>query len=158
MADIAPIFLLPPPTPPQQRLPTASTARDGGELAANADAQGGGDSARARRFRFRVYEGSESGEASGDVKTRRTDPRAALGGGTSSDTAGSSTDSAARTRYSYNQDSGYAASSTFIAQSIAQEHLGEGLHNPPNAAASAAYTRSGAALNPRVSAGVNLSV
>ena len=153
MADIAPIFLLPPPTPPQQRLPARG---ENGELAVNTDAQGGGDSARARRFRFRVYDGSESGEASGDVKTRRTDPRAALGGDTASDTAGSSTDSAARTRYSYNRDSGYAASSSFIAQSIAQEHLSEGLHNPPNAAASAAYTRSGAALNPRVSAGVDI--
>ncbi len=46
----------------------------------------------------------------------------------------------------------------FRPQSFAQEQLGEGLHNPPFAAASAAYTRTGAALNARASAGVNLSV
>ena len=153
MADIAQILLLPPPTPPQQRLP----AREGGELAVNADGQGG-DGARARRFRFRVHEGGDNSAVSGNYQTRGTAARAALTDGTSSDAAGSSTDSAARTRYSYNRQSGFSASSTFIAQSIAQEHLSEGLHNPPNVAAAAAYTRSGSALNPRASAGIDIRV
>jgi hypothetical protein len=35
--------------------------------------------------------------------------------------------------------------------------LGEGLHNPPFAAATTAYTRTGAALTQRSSAGVDIS-
>lgn len=152
MADYAQILLLPPPQPPQQRLPARES-----DLAVNADAQQGGDSARARRFRFRVYEGNESSETSVDV-ARRTGSRTALSGAenSSSDAAESSTESRRGLRYSYSSSSGYAASSAFVAQSIAQEHLSEGLHNPPNAAAAFAYNRAGAALTTRASAGVDI--
>lgn len=158
MTDLAQILLLPPPTPPQ-RLPV----RESSELAVNADAQGG-EGARGRRFRFRVYEGRDGAETGTDYQAQRTGARAALAGAANatSDAAGSSADSGsagsrgAGTRYAYNRNSGYAASSAFVAQSIAQEHLSEGLHNPPNAAAAAAYNRSGAALNPRASAGLDI--
>jgi hypothetical protein len=49
-------------------------------------------------------------------------------------------------------------STAFLAQSIAQEQLGQGLHNPPHAAASAAYTRTGNAVSYRTSLGVDVSV
>ena len=154
MADLAQVLLLPPPVPPPQRLP----ARERQDLAINADAQQGHDSARARRFRFRVYEGGDSSEAATDNTARRTGAQAALGAdSTATDTAESSTDSGTGTRYTYNRQFGYAASSAFVAQSIAQEHLSDGLHNPPTAAAAAAYNSTGAALNPPVSAGLNIT-
>jgi hypothetical protein len=151
MSDLAQILLLPPPTPPVQRLPAREQ-----ELAVNGEPQQpGGDAARGRRFRFRVLEG---GEASTDVATRRTDPRVALDshdGATEDATARSS---AGRIRYASGADSRLGHSSAFLAQAFAQEQLGQGLHNPPFAAASAAYSRTGAALNAPASAGVNLSV
>jgi hypothetical protein len=154
MADLAQVLLLPPPAPPPQRLP----ARDQQELAINADPQQGGDSARARRFRFRVYEGGNSGETGTDYATRGTGAQAALAGGNGeTGAADAGTDSGAGTRYAYNRQFGYAASSPFIAQSIAQEHLSDGLHNPPTAAGTAAYGRTGAALNPPASAGVDIT-
>jgi hypothetical protein len=149
MSDLAQVLLLPPPTPYPQRLP----ARDSNELAVNADAQGGGDSARARRFRFRVYEGSESGETSVD-QARGSNVRGALNGGRSTNSATSETAQPA-IRYSTG-DSGSGSSSAFLAQAFAQEELGEGLHNPPFAVASAAYGRAGNALNVRASAGVDI--
>jgi len=152
MSDLAQVLLLPPPTPPQ-RLPV----REGNELAVNADAQGGGDSARARRFRFRVYEGSESGETSVD-QARGSKVRGALNGGGSTNSTTTQTQTQQQAiRYSTG-DSGRGSSSAFLAQAFAQEELGEGLHNPPFAAASAAYGRAGNALNTRASAGVNISV
>jgi len=150
MSDLAQIFLLPPPTPPLQRLPLSSTGRES-ELAVNAEQQSGGDQARARRFRFRVHEG---GEASTDIATRRTDSRAALNneGSTEDATARSS---AGRIRTA-TADSRSGSSSAFLAQAFAQEQLGEGLHNPPFATATAAYSRTGTALNPRASAGLDI--
>ncbi|MDQ7249151.1 hypothetical protein [Dongia sedimenti] len=152
MADIAQI-LLPPPTPPLQRLPARES-----ELAVNAEVQGGGDTARAKRFRFRVYEGGESGEANTDVATRRTDSR----GRATLDRAGSTEDatgqSSSRRIRASSGDSRTGPSSAFLAQAFAQEQLGEGLHNPPFAAATQAYTRTGAALSAPASAGVNISV
>ncbi len=152
MADFAQILLLPPPAPYVQRLP----AREN-ELAVQAEVQGsGGDAARAKRFRFRVHDGGDSSETNTDLATRRTDSRAILDNeGSAGDATGQP--SARSIRYA-RSDSGSGASSAFLAQSFAQEQLGEGLHNPPFAAASAAYTRTGAALNARASAGVNLSV
>jgi hypothetical protein len=156
MADFAQILLLPPPQPPLQRLPLSSTGRES-ELAVNADTQNGGDTARAKRFRFRVHEGGDSGAANNDVATRRTDPRAGLdNGGSTEDATGQS--SSRRIRYVSTGDSRSGNSSAFLAQAFAQEQLGEGLHNPPFAAATAAYGRTGAALSTRASAGVDLSV
>ena len=155
MSDLAQVLLLPPPTPYPQRLPV----RESSELAVNADPQsdgaGGGDGARARRFRFRVHEGGNSSETNVDYATRRTDARAALSGGGGSTEDATAQSSSRRIRYS-SGDSGKGSSSAFLAQSFAQEQLGEGLHNPPYATAAAAYGRTGAALNSRVSAGVDI--
>jgi hypothetical protein len=151
MSDIAQVLLLPPPTPPIQR----QSARER-ELAVNVDTQGGNDAARAKRFRFRVYEGGESNAANNDVATRRTDPQRGLVGGHGSAADATGQASSGRTRTSFAGDSRSGNSSTFLAQAFAQEQLGEGLHNPPFAAATAAYSRTGAALNSRASAGVDI--
>jgi len=145
MADLAQILLLPPPTPPLQRLPAREQ-----ELAVNAEPQNG-DAARGRRFRFRVYEG---GETSTDIATRRTG-NATLDNNGSAENATADSSSSQRIRYA-SSDSRQGNSSAFLAQTFAQEQLGEGLHNPPFAAASAAYSRTGAALNPRASAGLDI--
>ena len=159
MSDLAQILLLPPPTPPPQRLPVGTAGRASHELAVNPEAQGeaqGGDNARAKRFRFRVYDGSDSSETNVDYSARRTDTRASVANRRSAEDA-TAQSSSGRIQYGRG-DSGRGSSSTFLAQSFAQEQLGEGLHNPPYATATAAYSRTGAALNPRASAGVNFSV
>ena len=151
MSDLAQILLLPPPTPPLQRLPAREQ-----ELAVNGEPQQqGGDAARGRRFRFRVHEGIEAGT---DIATRRTDPRTALNNdGVTEDATAKA--SSTRIRYAITGDSRAGNSSAFLAQAFAQEQLGEGLYNPPFAAASAAYTRTGAATYaPRTGANVSLSV
>jgi hypothetical protein len=150
MSDLAQILLLPPPTPPLQRQPAREQ-----ELAVNPDLQQqGGDAARGRRFRFRVYEGAESGT---DIATRRTDSGVALTGKASTEDA-TSQPSAGRIRYA-SAESRPGSSSAFLAQAFAQEQLGTGLHNPPYAAASAAYTRTGAsAYTARIGSNVSLSV
>jgi hypothetical protein len=148
MADFAQILLLPPPTPYPQRLPARES-----ELAVNAETQGGGD-ARAKRFRFRVYEGNESSEASLTTATRRSGPHNALADrGSAEDATGKST--SGRIRYG-SSESRSGSSSAFLAQAFAQEELGEGLHNPPFATATAAYSRTGAALNSRATAGLDI--
>jgi hypothetical protein len=151
MADIAQILLLPPPTPPLQRLPAREQ-----DLAVNGEVQQqGGDAARGRRFRFRIQ---EDGAANTDLATRRTDPRTALTGNDAADDA-TSRASSGRIRYATGADSRTGNSSAFLAQAFAQEQLGEGLHNPPYAAASAAYTRTGSAtFAARTGANVSLSV
>ncbi len=149
MADLAQIFLLPPPSPPLQRLQVREQ-----ELAVNPEAQQAGEQAsRGKRFRFRVYDG---GESNTDIATRRTDPRGTLTGNGSAEDA-TSRASSGRIRYA-TADSRSGSSSAFLAQAFAQEQLGEGLHNPPFAAATSAYSRTGAAVNGRASAGVNISV
>ena len=151
MSDLAQILLLPPPAPPLQR----SLAREQ-ELAVSAEQQQGGDAARGKRFRFRVYEG---GEASTDIATRRTDPRVSLNNEGAAEDA-TSQRSAGRIRYATTGDSSRPGNSAaFLAQRFAQEQLGQGLHNPPFAAASAAYTRTGAATSAaRTGGSVSLSV
>ena len=135
MADIAQILLLPPPSPPLQRQPAREQ-----ELAVNPELQQQGDAAaRGRRFRFRVHEGDATGT---DIATRRSDPRTTLAGKGAPEDA-TSQPSAGRIRYAV-ADSRNGSSSAFLAQAFAQEQLGEGLHNPPYAAASAAYTQTGA--------------
>jgi hypothetical protein len=150
MSDLAQILLLPPPTPPLQRLPAREQ-----ELAVNSEPQQqGGDAARGRRFRFRVYEGAEAGT---DIATRRTDPRTAVNNEAATEDATAKA-SSGRIRYP-NVDAHPGSSTAFLAQAFAQEQLGEGLHNPPFAAASAAYTRTGAAsYGARTDANVSLSV
>ena len=148
MADIAQVYLLPPPTPPLQRLPAREQ-----EFAVNGEQQQSGDAARGRRFRFRVHDGDET---STDIATRRTDPRATLTGKGAAEDA-TSRASSGRIRYATGADSRTGNSSAFLAQAFAQEQLGEGLHNPPYAAASAAYTRTGAASY-RASTGTTVSL
>jgi hypothetical protein len=145
MSDLAQILLLPPPTPPLRR----QQAREQ-ELAANPELQQqGGDAARGRRFRFRVHEG---GESNTDIATRRTDLRTTL----SADATSQPSPGRIRTATG---DSRSGSSSAFLAQAFAQEQLGEGLHNPPYAAASAAYTRTGtAAYGASTGTTVSLSV
>ena len=147
MADFAQILLLPPPTPYPQRLPAREQ-----DLAVNAEAQGT-DAARAKRFRFRIYEGGESSETNTDLATRQAGGTALNNDGSTEDATGQS--SSRSIRYS-RSDTGSGSSRTFLAQSFAQEQLGAGLHNPPFAAATAAYSRTGAALDTRVSAGLDI--
>ena len=148
MSDLAQILLLPPPIPPLQRQPAREQ-----ELAANPELQQqGGDAARGRRFRFRIHEG---GESNTDIATRRTDPRTTLTSNASVEDA-TSQPSSGRIRTATG-DSRNGSSSAFLAQAFAQEQLGEGLHNPPYAAASAAYTRTGAAAY-GASIGTNVSL
>jgi hypothetical protein len=150
MSDLAQILLLPPPTPPLQRVRPREQ-----ELVVNGEAQQqGGEAARGKRFRFRVHEG---GESNTDIATRRTDPRATLSGNGAAEDATRQA-SSGRIR-SAGAGSRSGSSSAFLAQAFAQEQLGEGLHNPPFAAASAAYTRTGsAAYAARTGATVSLSV
>lgn len=149
MADFAQILLLPPPTPYPQRLPAREQ-----DLAVNAEVQGT-DTARAKRFRFRVYESDESSETNTDLATRRSGGAALNNDGATEDATGQS--SSRSIRYS-RSDTGSGSSSTFLAQSFAQEQLGEGLHNPPFAAATGAYNRTGAARDTRASAGLDIRV
>jgi len=151
MSDLGQILLLPPPTtPPLRRAPARES-----ELAVNPDVQGSGEPVRAKRFRFRIYEGGESSATENNVAARRTDSRAALADtGLAEDPSGQS--SSRRIRYGSTGDSRSGNSSAFLAQAFAQEQLGEGLHNPPFAAASSAYSRTGAALNTPVSAGIDI--
>ncbi len=150
MSDLAQILLLPPPTPPQ-RLPAREQ-----ELAVNGEVQQqGGDTARGKRFRFRVYDG---GEANTDIATRRTDPRVGLNNNDGAAEDATARSSSGRIRYATGGNSGTGNSSAFLAQAFAQEQLGQGLHNPPFAAASAAYTRTGASVASRSGSSVNLSV
>jgi hypothetical protein len=140
MADLAPILMLPPPTP---RLP----AREAGELAISPDAQrgdGSGDGARARRFRFRVYDGAESTGANTDLAARGTAGRGTITDRRAS-TAGNASTQSSRQDIRYPKAE-TGSSSNFLAQAFAQEQLSAGLHNPPYAAASAAYNRAGAAV------------
>jgi hypothetical protein len=148
MSDLAQILLLPPPSPPLQRLPAREQ-----ELAVNPEAQQAGEhAARGRRFRFRVQEGDEG---STDIATRRTDPRTALIGNGALDDA-TARASSGRIRYASHDFRAGSSSSAFLAQAFAQEQLGQGLHTPPFAAAAQAYTRSAAALNARAGAGLDI--
>jgi hypothetical protein len=135
-----------------------SAARDPVAAAPDASAQ---EQVRARRFRFRVHEGGEASDPNTHHDARRAGDAARLTG-TGSDAEGANaldahSDKTGRSRLTFSRNDGFGASSAFLAQSIAQEQLGQGLHNPPHAAAATAYTRAGAALTPRLSAGVDLT-
>jgi hypothetical protein len=160
MADIAQIYLLPPPvrSPATDRaLAPRNTAPEDGSQRAGASVN---EQISARRFRFRVYEGGETSDTGTDLDTRRAGTAPGLSA--SDINLGNSDSLDARpglgghgTTFSNSRG---GASSAFLAQSIAQQQLGEGLHNPPYATATSAYSRTGAALNPRPSAGVDISV
>jgi len=159
MADIAQVLLLPPPPrPPSQAL--TPRARD--DLAASGNANGANDAARARRFRFRVYEGGDTDNTNTRYDTRRTGNAANLaqvanGANDTQSATGDRNRTTGRAATTYQRGSQSGASSAFLTQSIAQEQLGEGLHNPPNAQAAYAYDNAGAALRPRASAGVDIT-
>ena len=147
------LLLPPPPRPPavltpQERDP-AATAQGAAQ-----------DQARARRFRFRVYEGGEAADANTQYNASRAGNAAGFArtgiGSDDSNALDAQCDAHGRPRFHFSRTAS-SASSAFVAQSIAQEQLGEGLHNPPTAAAAAAYTRAGTALSPRPTAGVDIS-
>ena len=168
MAEIAQIYLLPPPVRPpatdRALAPQRSTGGSTGGASEDGSVQGGGsEQARARRFRFRVHEGGETSDTGTELDTRRTVSNAALtasaidlGNSDSLESqSGRSGRSSGRDTTFYKSNS--SVSSAFLAQSIAQEQLGDGLHNPPYAAATTAYSRTGAALSPRPSAGLDIT-
>jgi hypothetical protein len=166
MADIAQIYLLPPPSARSTDRALAPQGRGSVQPPEDGSAQAGAsvnDQARARRFRFRVHEGGETSNtgteldasSAGASKTLTASP-IDLGNSDSLESQGGRSGQAAGRNAGFQKSNG-GASSAFLAQSIAQEQLGEGLYNPPYASAAAAYTRSGAALTPRASAGVDLS-
>jgi len=163
MAEIAQIYLLPPPVRPPAT-DRALAAQQQSQAPSDGSTQAGSsDPLRARRFRFRVHEGGETSAPGTELDTRRIGSNAAasassidLGNSDSLESqSGRSGRSSGRDSTFYNANPG--ASSAFLTQSIAQEQLGEGLHNPPFAAATTAYSRTGAALTPRPSAGVDVS-
>ena len=123
------------------------------------------DQARARRFRFRVYEGGETSDTATQLETRhagnnaltsKIDSNIDLGNSDSLD-GQSRAGSRSGGRDAGLSNPGGGASSAFLAQSIAQEQLGDGLYNPPYAAAAAAYTRTGASVVSRSGAGIDIS-
>jgi hypothetical protein len=171
MAEIAQIYLLPPPVrppatdralAPRGSTGGASTPADSGAQDGSVQA-GSSEQARARRFRFRVHEGGETSDTGTELATRRTGSNPALtASGIDLGNSDSLESQSGRSGRSTGPNTTLSkpntgASSAFLAQSIAQEQLGEGLHNPPYAAASTAYSRTGAALTPAPSAGVNIT-
>jgi hypothetical protein len=157
MADIAQILALPVPLRNPLPDPTAQY-RGGAGGTADSTAENGG---RARRFRFRVY---ESGSAAAGIESnaRRTGvsirPQLAHSGNRGPAAASVNAAQPAGKRNTVFQAANTGTSSAFLAQSIAQEQLGPGLHNPPHAAAAAAYAQAGSALTARLGMGVRLSV
>src|SRR5512142_432847 len=141
MAEIGQIYLLPPPVRPPATDRALATQQQAQAPQDGSSQAGSSDQLRARRFRFRVYEGGETSETGTELDTRRTGSNAAA---TASNIDLGNSDSL----QSQNGRSG---------RSSAQEQLGEGLHNPPFAAATTAYSRTGAALTQRPSAGVDIS-
>jgi hypothetical protein len=157
MADIGQILLLPPPA---QVRPAATARALAPQAAPGGSTAGSEDPARARRFRFRVYEGGEASDTGTQLETRHAGSPSALtassidvGNTDQLDSEAGRSGGGNVTRFGSNP----GASSAFLAQSIAQEQLGEGLHNPPHAAAAAAYTSTGASLDRRPSAGFDIS-
>jgi hypothetical protein len=158
MATIAQI-LLPPPLRPQQ---IQVIPRGRNDFPVGGD-ESSGDDARARRFRFRVYDGGNA--TATDPDPRRANRAAqssaastALNNATDLAAQGKTPDHArSATHYLAGTKAGPGASSTFLAQAIAQEQLGGGLHNPPNDAAAAAYGRANAALAAYPSAGLDIT-
>jgi hypothetical protein len=170
MADIAQILLLPPPTVRTSATDRALAPQGQAQVAAPEDGSsqtGSADQARARRFRFRVYEGGETAQPGTDLDTRRTGSKP--GPATSQIDLGSSDTLESRNGQGgrsagrgagfspSNSGSNSRGSTAFLAQSIAQEQLGDGLHNPQYGAAAAAYTRTGEALTQRASGGLDIS-
>jgi hypothetical protein len=168
MSEIGQILLLPPPPvrPGDRALTLQGRAQGQVQGADDGSSQAGGsvnEQIRARRFRFRVYEGGQTSNAGTDLDTRRTGSPAAFAtsnidlGTSDSLGGGNQTGGRAASRNTGFDQSHSGASSAFLAQAIAQEQLGEGLHNPPYAAAATAYSSTGASLDARPSAGLNIT-
>jgi hypothetical protein len=101
--------------------------------------------AQAKRFRFRVYDGASRDAQAGELQRDQAS------------VAGNRPKVAAVARDQVNAGSAEAdpaepkAIATFLAQLIAQQQLGQGLHAPPVKAADLAYRRAGA--EPRIDIG-----
>lgn len=144
MADIGRILYLPPtvvtgratgiPGEDRGQQPVPAVETD----AANAEA----GQARAKQFRFRIYDGGRPDQAlAGDngLPTRRADN---LRPDDADNPRRQSADSEAARRQ--NSAGAFAtASAPFLAQLIAQEQLQPGLHDPPLRAADRAYRQAG---------------
>ena len=152
MADLARILALPPPrsflpganSGGNQLRPIRSAHSD--EAAANSltiDSAGQAEdaTAQAKRFRFRVYDGTgRSGEPADLRHNPGRDPAQA----TANQPRVTAPTGQAKAGDAAADPSEPKAIATFLAQLIAQERLGEGLHAPPVKAADLAYRRAGA--------------
>jgi len=159
MSDLAQVLLLPSPQPPQRlTVPQGLSTRNAADLTVNADVATGGGNAQARRFRFRVHEGGNSGETGTQYDGAQVGAgRLSLVSSEAGGADGADTKSSGGRRAGDSPRFISQASSAFLAQSIAQEQLGEGLHNPPLQDAAIAYTRAGTALTSRASAGISIT-
>jgi hypothetical protein len=159
MPDITQILALPVPLRPAPHDPLAlSRGKVAGAAYSNAQ-----EGVQGRRFRFRVYEDGNAGGTENNTRRASGSARGQVApfNGRDSRAANDSTARSSGNRnsaYQYLNTRTTGSSSAFLAQSIAQEQLGQGLYNPQYAAASAAYTRTGNAVSYRTSIGVNLSV
>ena len=163
MAEIAQIYLLPPPVRPPATERALATQSQAGSAAPQdgSNQAGSSDQLRARRFRFRVNEGGETSQTGTELDARRAGSNAATSSAIDLGDSESLQSQSGRGGRSSGRDGTFhtanpRTSSAFLAQSIAQEQLGEGLHNPPFAQATTAYSRTGAALIQRPSAGVDV--
>src|SRR4051812_21868900 len=127
MTDIAQIYLLPPPVRPaatDRALALRNAAPEDGSQQAGASVN---EQLRARRFRFRVHEGGEPSDTGTELDTRRTGTPTSLTasniGLRNSDSLTDRSGLGGRNATFSNSNGG--ASSAFLAQSIAQEQLGD---------------------------------
>lgn len=152
MADIGQILYLPPPVANGRAaaIPTDERLR---RPVPAIDSDTAGSQARAKQFRFRVYDGGRRDEAqpheamagdnglptrrAGNARSDEARPDAAQSGAAQKD----------RSRHETGGQRGQAflatASAPFLAQLIAQEQMQAGLHDPPLRAADRAYRQAG---------------
>jgi hypothetical protein len=162
MADLARILALPPPrsygaaahAAGRQLRPVEAARGDGAStglpvrqadgIEDPADLQSDG---QAKRFRFRVYDGAGRDTQSTDLRPSQNGAANGRRGAASGPAAeASATQPPAGRPQNDPNASGRSepkALATFLAQLIAQEQLGQGLHAPPVKAADIAYRRAG---------------
>jgi hypothetical protein len=168
MADIAQMLMLPAPT---HSYALTQRYRDGvsdqPDSATDRNTRQNGQAAH--RFRFRVYENgnAEAPATESDAPGVARQNRLRLVDGAFANATNTRdnarADKIARADARTGGDNrtvnhAFAAvSSAFLTQAIAQEQLREGLHNPPVAAANAAYARANATLAASTSSGLDIS-
>jgi hypothetical protein len=162
MQEIPRVILLPPPSPPPRRPSARAAENDSDSLEAARNtrrqtqgaAQGTGQTfltlvgtphedtveIKGKQFRFRPY-GSRG--ASGDDIVRESDLAEATGDAGPIGNAAGEGEIPVDVLDGFGSGAQARNSSAFIAGFIAQERLGQGLHNPQFEAASDAYRRAG---------------